>query len=43
MEKGPVITHIDAMLKHLDEDAIRAVYMVVKVVYDLTQASSGKE
>lgn len=33
MEKGPVIAHISLMLKYLDEEAIRAVYMVVKELY----------
>ena len=30
MEKGPVITHISRMLTDLDEESIRAVYMVAK-------------
>ena len=38
MEKGPVILHIDMMLNHLDEGAIRAVYMIVKKLYDLSQS-----
>lgn len=43
MEKGPVILHIEMMLNHLDEEAIRAVYMVVKKLYDLSQAILSKE
>ena len=30
MEKGPVITHISRMIEQLDDESIRAVYMVVK-------------
>lgn len=43
MEKGPVISHIGLMLNHLDEEAIRAVYMVVKKLYDLSQTILSKE
>lgn len=43
MEKGPVISHIDMMLNHLDEGAIRAVYMVVKELYTLSQSLLNKE
>lgn len=43
MEKGPVIAHIDLMLNHLDEGAIRAVYMVVKELYTLSQSILSKE
>lgn len=43
MEKGPVISHIDMMLNHLDEGAIRAVYMIVKKLYDLSQSLLNKE
>lgn len=40
MEKGPVIEHINLMLKYLDEGAIRAVYMVVKELYTMAQQIS---
>lgn len=30
VEKGPVITHISRMIEQLDDESIRAVYMVVK-------------
>ena len=43
MEKGPVISHIDMMLNHLDEGAIRAVYMIVKELYTLSQFIISKE
>lgn len=43
MEKGPVISHISLMLNHLDEGAIRAVYMVVKELYTLSQSILSKE
>ena len=43
MEKGPVILHIEMMLNHLDEGAIRAVYMVVKELYTLSQSIINKE
>lgn len=43
MEKGPVILHIEMMLNHLDEGAIRAVYMIVKKLYDLSQSILSKE
>lgn len=33
MEKEPVIYHITAMLRQLDEDAIRATYMTVKALF----------
>lgn len=39
MEKSPVISHITLMLHGLDEDEIRAVYMVVKALYNLTQST----
>ena len=42
MEKGPVIAHIDLMLKQLDEGAIRAVYMIVKELYTLAQSVTNK-
>lgn len=41
MEKDPVISHIDLMLKYLDEGAIRAVYMVVKELYTLSQSNNN--
>ena len=43
MEKGPVILHIEMMLNHLDEGAIRAVYMIVKELYNLKQTILNKE
>lgn len=43
MEKGPVILHIEMMLNHLDEGAIRAVYMIVKELYTLSQSLLNKE
>lgn len=39
MEKSPVISHITLMLQGLGEDEIRAVYMVVKSLYNLTQST----
>lgn len=30
VEKGPVITHISRMIEQLDDESIRALYMVVK-------------
>ena len=43
MEKGPVISHIGLMLRYLDEESIRAVYMIVKALYAMTQElSQGK-
>lgn len=35
MDKQPIIMHISRMLEELPEDPIRAVYMVVKQMYDL--------
>ena len=43
MERGPVILHIEMMLNHLDEGAIRAVYMIVKELYTLSQFITRKE
>lgn len=43
MEKGPVISHIALMLKYLDEGAIRAVYMVVKELYNRMKDPPDKE
>ena len=40
MEKGP---HIDLMLRHLDEESIRAVYMIVKALYTMTQEFQQKQ
>ena len=34
--ENPIVVHIVKMLYQLDTAAIRAVYMVVKVIYDLT-------
>lgn len=34
MEKQPVILHISRMLEALEEGPLRAVYMVVKQLYD---------
>lgn len=35
MDNRPIIEHIRLMLEHLDHDAIRAIYMVVKELYRL--------
>lgn len=43
MEKEPVISHIVLMLKHLDEGAIRAVYMVVKELYIRMKPPQNKD
>lgn len=41
MAKEQIIQHIALMLKYLDEEGIRAVYMVVRQLYML-QAPSKK-
>lgn len=35
MDKKPIIIHISRMLEDLPEDPLRAVYMVVKQMYEL--------
>ena len=35
MDNKPIIVHISRMLEDLPEDPLRAVYMVVKQLYDL--------
>lgn len=37
MAKEQIIQHIALMLKYLDEEGIRAVYMIVKALYTKTQ------
>lgn len=37
--KNPIIVHIEAMLNAVDTDSLRAIYMVVKRVYDLQKGS----
>ena len=38
MEKNPIIVHVDKMLSDLDDDQIRAIYMVVKQIHDLRRS-----
>ena len=39
---NPIIVHIEAMLTTLDTDALRAVYMVVKQMYELQKRSTDR-
>lgn len=39
MIKNPIVIHIAAMLEALDDMPLRAVYMVVRQLYLLQQAS----
>lgn len=39
MIKNPIVMHIAAMLEALDDMPLRAVYMVVRQLYLLQQAS----
>lgn len=43
MSKSLIIEHICLMLKHLDNTGIRAVYMVVKELYEMAQTLHRKE
>lgn len=38
---NPIVIHIDAMLNTFDPNVLRAVYMVVKVIYDLQKQQGG--
>lgn len=38
MERKPTTEHIAAMVDKLEEDSLRAVYMIVKQVYELQKA-----
>lgn len=42
MIKNPIVIHIAAMLEALDEMPLRAVYMVVRQLYLLQQASKDE-
>lgn len=42
MNTNPIIVHIDKMLAQLEAEQLRAVYMVVKQIYDLRRTPLGK-
>ena len=39
---NPIILHIEAMLATMDTDALRAVYMIVKQMYELQKRSTER-
>ena len=39
---NPIVLHIEAMLETLDPDPLRAVYMVVKQMYELQKHSTDR-
>ena len=43
MIKNPIVIHIAAMLEALDDMPLRAVYMVVRQLYLLQQASRKED
>ena len=38
---NPIVLHIEAMLATLDPDSVRAVYMVVKQLYEMQKQSNS--
>lgn len=39
MNTEPILAHIIAMLRQLEEDPLRVVYMVVRQLYEMQQAT----
>ena len=42
MNREPIVDHISAMLRELEEEPLRAAYMVVKQLHDLQSAVKNK-